>query len=416
MEKVLITGMGLVSCLGHDPQTYFDNLLAGKSGIKLITGFDTTNMPVKIAGEITDFDPLQFVDKKFERRYDKCIIYSLAATKRALEDAGLDTTGLEKLNKQRIGVIIGSGLGGTSTYYEQCTTYHESGVKKVSPFFIAAVIPDMSSGMVALEHGFMGPNFSVSSACASSNHAMITAADLIRTGKADIIITGGVEASVNGITMAGFCANKALSTRNDSPETASRPFDMDRDGFVAGEGCGVLIFESEKHALKRGAKIYAEYKGGGMSADAYHVTAPREDGEGVYIAIQSALEDAKINIEDVQLVNGHSTATPLGDKAEIAAVRKVFGNHADKLKMNATKSMIGHGLGASGALELIGVVKSVEQDKIHPSINVFNQDPECNIDVVKDGAIEMKVENAISNSFGFGGHNSVVVVGKYHKK
>jgi 3-oxoacyl-[acyl-carrier-protein] synthase II len=267
--------------------------------------------------------------------------------------------------------------------------------------------------MVSIEYGFMGPNFSVSSACASSNHAIITAADLIRTGKADIMLTGGTEASVNPFTMAGFCANKALSTRNDSPETASRPFDIDRDGFVAGEGCGVFILESEEHAKKRGAKIYAEYKGGGMSADAYHVTAPREDGEGVLYAMESALEDAKLNKDEVDLVNGHSTATPLGDKAEVIAVRKVFGANVDKMKMNSTKSMIGHGLGASGALELIATIKSVESNKIHPTINVFNQDPECNIDVVKDGAIEMIVRNAISNSFGFGGHNSVVVVGKY---
>jgi 3-oxoacyl-[acyl-carrier-protein] synthase II len=413
MNRVVITGMGIVSCLGHDPEVYFNNLLEGKSGISLIETFDASSLPVRIAGEIKDFDPFEYVDKKFLRRYDKCIAYSIAASKRALIDAGLESEEIEKLNKKRAGVIIGSGLGGIQTFYEQSVNFHNGGVKKVSPFFIAAVIPDMSSGMVAMEYGFMGPNFSVSSACASSNHAIITAAEYIRSGKADFMITGGTEAAINGVTMAGFCSNKALSSRNDDPATASRPFDKDRDGFVAGEGCGIFIFESEEHAKKRGAKIYAEYKGGGVSCDAYHVTAPREDGEGVLAAIEAALEDGKLNPCDIQLVNGHSTSTPLGDVAEATAVSKVFKGYTDKIKMNATKSMIGHGLGASGALELIGVVKSIEKSKIHPSINVFNIDPEIKLDVVKDGAIEMKVDNAISNSFGFGGHNAVVAVGKY---
>ncbi len=413
MRRVVITGLGIVSSLGNDPDTYINNLLQGKSGIKKISGFDPSDLAVQIAGEITEFDPFEYVDKKFLRRYDIVIAYSMAASKHALEDAGLTKDALEKLNRDKIGVIIGSGLGGTKAFYDQSVTCHDNGPRRVSPFFIAAVIPDMSSGMVSIEHGLMGPNFSVSSACASSNHAIVTAADYIRMGKADVMVTGGSEAGINKLIMAGFCSNKALSTRNDEPQNASRPFDVDRDGFVAGEGAGIFILEELEHAKKRGAKIYAEYKGGGVSADAFHVTQPRDDGHGVKIALQQALDDSKINPEEVQLVNGHSTSTPLGDAAEVKAVRSVFGSHADKLKMQATKSMIGHALGASGALELIAVIKEIELGKAHPSINVFNQDPECNIDVIKDGAIDLNIDNAISNSFGFGGHNAVVVVGKY---
>ncbi len=413
MRRVVVTGLGVVSCLGNDPDTYINNLLQGKSGIKNITGFDASDLTVRFAGEITDFDPFEYVDKKFLRRYDIVIAYSLAASKNALLDANLTKENLDKLDRNKIGVIIGSGLGGTKAFYDQSVTCKENGPRRVSPFFIAAVIPDMSSGMVSIEHGLMGPNFSVSSACASSNHAIVTAADYIRMGKADVMVTGGSEAGINKLVMAGFCSNKALSTRNDEPDKASRPFDVDRDGFVAGEGSGIFILEELEHAKKRGAKIYAEYKGGGVSADAFHVTQPRDDGEGVKYAILSALEDANVKPEQVQLVNGHSTSTPLGDVAEVKAVRKVFGKHADNLKMQATKSLIGHALGASGALELVAVIKEIELGKAHPSINVFNQDPECDIDVIKDGAIDLDIDNAISNSFGFGGHNSVLVVGKY---
>jgi len=413
VKKVVITGLGIVSCLGHDPDTYFNNLLSGKSGIKKITGFDASVLPVQFAGEVSDFDASKYVDKKFERRYDKCIIFAIAGAKNAIEDAGLTPEIIEKLDKSKIGVIIGSGIGGTQSFYEQSIHFKEGGVKKVSPFFIPSIIPDMASGQVALQYGFMGPNYAVVSACASSNHSIISAADQIRLGRADIMLTGGTEAAINEIIMAGFCSNKALSTRNDSPETASRPFDIDRDGFVCGEGCGIIVLESEESAKKRGARIYAEYFGGGTSCDADHVTAPREDGLGVYYSIESALKEAGVKKEEIVYINGHSTSTPLGDKAEVNAVKRVFGEHSKKLKMNSTKSLIGHGLGASGALELVAVIKSVQKDKIHPTINVFNQDPECDIDVVKNGAIDIKVDYAISNSFGFGGHNSTVVVGKY---
>lgn len=409
-RDVVITGMGIVSPLGHTPQTFFHNLLEGRTGISNITRFDTAAYPVHFAGEVKDFDASPYFDAKEIGRTARYIHYIMHAALTAVENAGLKDD--KSLNLSRAGMILGSGMGGIEVFTENAGVLETKGPKRVSPFFIPMSITNMGSGMVAIRLGWRGPNWSVSSACASSNHALATAADQIRLGRADVMLAGGSEEAVCAASLAGFSNMRALSRRNDDPSKASRPFDVDRDGFVLGEGAGVLVLEAREHAVARGAKILGVLRGYGSSCDAYHMSAPLETGEGVCLAIESALQDAGIRKEDVGLVNAHATSTPLGDVAEVKALRKVFGAHLDKMKIEATKSMTGHLLGGASAIEAIALLMSLNAGKAHPSINVISQDPECAVDCSPNKASDISARFGISNSFGFGGHNSCVVIEK----
>lgn len=411
-KRIVVTGMGIVSCFGNDIDVFYQNLLEGKSGIKSITEFPCENYPTRFAGSIQNFETGEYMDKKQARRADKSISYTMVAGKKALEHAGLKGEKFDRLQKERCGILIGSGMGGMTVYADGVQTLLEKGQSKVSPFFIPYTLTNMCGAMLGIDLGFMGPNYSISTACATANNSIISAAQHIRNGHADLILTGGVEAAILPIGLAGFCACKALSQRNDSPEKASRPWDRDRDGFVMGEGSGVLVLESLEHALARGATILAEYLGGGLSCDAYHLTAPREDGEGVAACIRYALEDAGIKAEEINYINAHATSTPAGDMAEVRALKKVFKNPA-AIKMNSTKSMIGHLLGAAGGVEAIATIKAILDHRIHPTINLENPEPDLEFDVPTK-AEEYHVKNAMSNSFGFGGHNASVIFAPYH--
>ena len=411
-KRIVITGMGVVSCLGQDVDQFYQNLLQGKSGATTIDSFDTSDFPVKIAAEIKDFSAEGYVDKKQARRLDKYSTYLLVAGKKAMIDAGLDDQILSKLNKYRIGVIIGSGMGGMQVFSDGVQALIEKGPKRVSPFFVPYIISSMGGALLAMDYGFMGPNYSISTACATANNSIISAANHIRMGDADMMICGGADASINPIGVAGFAACKALSKRNDEPEKASRPWDVDRDGFLIGEGSGVIILESLEHAINRGAPIIAEYLGSGMNCDAYHMTEPRKDGKGVAICVNLALKDANISPDDVNYINAHATSTPSGDMAEVNALKQVFSNPA-KILMNSTKSMLGHCLGAAGGVEAVATIKAITDDIIHPTINLDNPEEGLAFDVPKV-AKKSKINIAISNSFGFGGHNATVVFGKYN--
>jgi len=407
-RRIVVTGMGAVSCFGQDVDAFYENLLQGKSGVKTITGFDPAEYSTRFAAEITDFDAGEYIDKKQARRVDRYIAYCMVAGKKSLEMAGL-LHDQSKLDKSRCGVIVGSGMGGMTVFYEGCKSLLEKGYKRITPFFVPYILPNMGGALLAMDLGFMGPNYPISTACATSNYSIMAAADHIRRGECDLVITGGVEAPISEIGMGGFIACKALSERNDDPTRASRPWDKGRDGFVMGEGAGCLVLESYEHAMKRGATILAEYLGGGMSCDAHHMTDPRSDGEGVALCIRKALQDAGVTQDQVNYINAHATSTPAGDMAEVNAVMKVFTN-PEKITMNATKSMIGHALGASGAFEAIAVVKACQTGWVHPTINL--EDPEAlrfDIPTVKK---QLDVNVAISNSFGFGGHNATVVFRK----
>jgi len=409
-KRVVVTGLGVVSCFGNDVTKFYQSLLDGKSGVSKITGFDVSDYNTQIAGEIKDFDATGYLDKKQARRVDKFIAYTIVAGKKALAHAGIDEQTLATLNMSKCGVIIGSGMGGMDKFSEGVNTLEKSGNKRVSPFFIPFVITNMGSGMLAMDLGFMGPNYSISTACATGNNSIIAAANHIMYGEADVMITGGAEAPIIPMGLAGFCACKALSKQNDYPEQASRPWDKSRDGFVIGEGAGVVVLESYEHAKARGATILAEYLGGGVSCDAHHMTEPRADGEGVALCIRNALDNARVNAEDVNLVNAHATSTPLGDMAEINATKKVL-KDPSKVMMQGTKSMIGHGLGAAGGLEAVATVMGIHKGVIHPTINL--KTPEDGLDfLIPIQAEEFGVNVAISNSFGFGGHNATVVFGK----
>jgi 3-oxoacyl-[acyl-carrier-protein] synthase II len=410
-RRVVVTGLGVLSPIGNSTDEYWHSLLEGKSGIDTITRFDTTDFTTTIAGELKDFDPTEFIEKKESRRMDKSEQYAIAASDQALKDSSLN---LESEDMDRCGVVIGSGIGGISTFEQQHSNLKRGGPKKVSPFFIPMMIIDMCPGLVSMKFGFRGPNFATVSACASSSHAILDAYRIIQRDEADVMITGGAEATITPSALAGFCQAKALSTRNDEPALASRPFDIGRDGFVMGEGAGILILESEEHAQKRGAKIYAEIKGAGMTADAYHLTAPHPEGYGAIKAMELALKFSNLTPEDIDYVNTHGTSTGLGDIAETKAIKKIFGERAYKILINSTKSMTGHLLGAAGSIEIIAAIKSIENQIVHPTINLDNPDPECDLDYVANVKRECKVENAISNSFGFGGHNVSVAVGKYN--
>lgn len=411
-KRVVITGLGTINPLGHNVPEFWDNLVKGVSGAGPITRFDASNFRTQFACEVKNYEPTEYFDKKEVRKMDLYTQFGLIAAREAIKDSALD---LEQENKKRIGVIWGAGIGGLQTFYEECATFAlGDGTPRFNPFFIPKMIANMAGGMISIEFGLKGPNYATVSACASSAHALVDALNLIRLGKADVIVAGGSEAAITIPGVGGFNALKALSTRNDDPKTASRPFDVDRDGFVIGEGGAGLVLEEYEHAVKRGAKIYAELAGGGSTCDAYHMTAPDPEGEGACDVMLSALEDAGLTTGDVDYVNVHGTSTGLGDVAEPKAIQKAFGEHAYKLNISSTKSMTGHLLGAAGAIEAIACVLAVKNDVVPPTINFSNLDPELDpkLNFTFNKAQEKKVNVAISNTFGFGGHNACVVIKK----
>ncbi|MGF1582439.1 MAG: beta-ketoacyl-ACP synthase II [Gemmataceae bacterium] len=415
-RRVVITGMGTVNSLSTELSTFWKSLIQGKSGISLIDQFDTTDYKVKFGGEVKDFGPGTFMDAKAAKRLDRFAQFAMAASKSALIDSGLplgsdgrlDTT---KEDPFRYGTIIGSGIGGIAEFEEQKEKMLNGGPGRISPFVIPKMIANAASGNVSIAFDLRGPNTSVATACASAANAIADATRTIKFDYADVIVTGGSEAAITGMGLGGFIQARALSQRNDAPEKASRPFDIDRDGFVLSEGAGILVLEEFEHAKKRGANIYAEIKGCGATADAHHITAPHPDGAGAVRAMQSAIQDAKLNPDDIGYVNAHGTSTDLGDVAETMAIKKVFGPHASKLAVSSTKSMIGHLLGASGGVEAVACAMTIRSGVIHPTINLDNPDPKCDLDYVPNQAREVRIKNAISNSFGFGGHNCCLVIG-----
>jgi 3-oxoacyl-[acyl-carrier-protein] synthase II len=406
-RRVFITGMGIIAPNGIGLTSYWDALREGRSGIGRISSFDPGDFSSQIAGEVLDFDPVQYMDRKDAKRMDRFCQFAVAATKMALEDAGLEIDGTRG---DRTGVLIGSGVGGTLTWEEQHRILLEKGPSRVSPFFIPMMIADMASGMVSILFGARGPNFAVVSACATSTHAIGEAAKAIARGDADCMIAGGSEAAVSPMSIAGFCAARALSTRNDEPARASRPFDKDRDGFIVGEGCGLVILESEEHVAGRGGQAAAEVVGYGATADAYHITAPAPDGDGAVRSMRAAIQDAGLFPSDIDYINAHGTSTPPNDRTETMAIKVVFGERAREIPISSTKSMIGHLLGAAGAAELIAAALAIEHGVIHPTINYETPDPECDLDYVPNEARPASVGCAMSNSFGFGGHNATLVI------
>jgi len=410
-KRVVITGIGIVSPIGIGKDDFINGLLEGKSGAGIITYFDPSPYPTQIACEVKNFNPENYIDKKKVRRTDKFVHFALAAAKMAMEDSKLDLT---KEDFSRIGVIIGSGIGGVQTIETEYKVLLEKGPKRVSPFLIPMEIINMASGEIAIEYGFTGPNYGVVSACASSGNAIGDALRLIRYGDADVIITGGSEAGITPLSLAGFCSARALSQRNDQPEKASRPFDKNRDGFVMGEGAGIIVLETLEHAINRNAKIYAELCGYGATDDAYHITAPNPNAESAARAMQLALMDGDTNPEEVDYINAHGTSTQLNDKIETLAIKKVFGERAYKIPISSTKSMTGHLLGAAGAIELIATILCMEKGYVHPTINYEEPDPECDLDYVPNKARQYKINCAISNSLGFGGHNAVLLIKRFN--
>ncbi len=414
-KRIVVTGMGLVSCFGNDVDIFYNKLLAGESGIVPIEGFPCADYPTRFAGEIRNFDTGPYLDKKQARRVDPFVRYTAVAGKKALEMGGVTPEVLAQLDKTRCGVLIGSGMGGMSCFYDGVDTLLNKGFKRLTPFFVPFIITNMGGALLAIDLGFMGPNYSISTACATSNYCIHAAAQHIRNGDADLMLCGGAESAILPIGLAGFVACRALSERNEDPTKASRPWDKQRDGFVMGEGAGVLLLESLEHALARGAPIFAEYLGGHISCDAHHMTDPRSDGLGVSLCIEGAIKDAGITKEDIDYINAHATSTQVGDMCEIQAVKKVFGGRMSNIKMNGTKSMIGHCLGAAGGIEAIATIKAIETGMLHPTINHNDPEPELEgIDVVPNVAQKHPVKVAISNSFGFGGHNSTLVFAEYN--
>ena len=404
-RRVVITGLGLISPVGNSVEEGWQNIIAGRSGIAPVTRFDTSTFPVQFAGEVKNFDITQYISAKDARRMDKFIHYGLAAGIQAVRHAGLDQEGAADL--ERVGVAIGSGIGGLPLIEETKEEYNAAGVRKVSPFFVPGSIINMISGNLSIEFGFKGPNLAIVTACTTGTHSIGEAARIIEYGDADVMVAGGAESTVSPLGMGGFCAARALSTRNDDPTTASRPWDKDRDGFVLGEGAGVLVLEEYEHAKARGAKIYAELIGYGRSADAYHITAPNMDGPRR--SMVNALKNAGIGASDVQYLNAHGTSTPLGDKNESDAVKAAFGDSAYKLVVNSTKSMTGHLLGGAGGIESLFTVLAIYNQISPPTINIFNQDPECDLDYCANEARPMKIDIALKNNFGFGGTNGSLV-------
>lgn len=411
-RRVVVTGLGALTPIGNNVSDYWDNLLKGVSGAGPITRFDATHFKTRFACEVKDFVPTDFLDRKEARKLDMYAIYAMVAVSEAMEDASFD---LENMNLDRAGVIWGSGIGGLDTFLKECGDFATgSGVPRFNPFFIPKMIADIAAGHISIKYGFRGPNYATVSACASSTHALIDAFNYIKWGKADVFISGGSEASINEAGVGGFNAMHALSTRNDSPETASRPFDKERDGFVLGEGAGAIILEEYEHAKARGAKIYAEVVGGAMTADAHHITAPHPEGTGAMNVMRLAIEDAGMQPQDVDYINVHGTSTPLGDVAEVKAINGVFGEHAQNLNISSTKSMTGHLLGAAGAVETIASILAVKNNVVPPTINHSTDDPDVDssLNLTFNKAEEREVNVAISNTFGFGGHNACVMVKK----
>ena len=401
-RRVLVTGVGVVSPLGNDIETFWANLVAGKSGAAPITRFDASGMDSRFACEVKDFTTDGVCDRKDAKRMDRFVQFAVVASHEAIRQARLD---LDALERDRVGVVLGSGIGGMETFETQHRILLERGPGRVSPYFIPMMISDMAAGQVSLQFGLRGPNFGTVSACASGAHAIGEAVRLLRAGDADVIVCGGAEATITPMAVAGFCSARALSTRNDDPQRASRPFDRDRDGFVIAEGAGVLVLETEDHARRRGAPALCELGGYGASADAYHLTAPAEDGNGAARAMRRALEDAGLEPGDVDYINAHGTATPAGDPVEVVAVKSVFGAHARRLMMSSTKSMTGHLLGAAGGLEAVITTLTLARGIVPPTINLDHADPRCDLDFVPHQARTLAVRAAVSNSFGFGGHN-----------
>jgi len=409
-RRVVITGLGLITPLGKDVKTTWQNLLKGESGISRISRFDPSPLPVQIAGEIKGFDPTERLDTKLVKRTERFSQYALWATIEAVEDAKLN---FDSLNKDNVGVVIGSGMGGLETWEIEHEKFLSRGPSRVSPLLIPIMIPDMAAGQVSIFYGIRGPNFATVSACASGAHAIGESFRLIKRGDADVMIAGGTEAPVTAFCIAAFSNMRALSRRNDEPEKASRPFDRDRDGFVVSEGAGIVIMEELEHALRRGAKIYGELSGYGTSGDGYHMTAPAPNGEGAYIAMEKAIKEAGVSKEEIEYINAHGTSTELNDITETQAIKRLFGDWAKRIAISSTKSMIGHSLGAAGAIEFVVTALSVYHQKVHPTINLENPDPECDLDYVPEGERELKIGCALSNSLGFGGHNSTLILRRY---
>jgi len=410
-RRVVITGLGVISPVGSDIPTFWKNLTEGRSGVTRYEAFDTTGYDCLIAGEVKDFNPvLWFKTPKDARRADRFAQFAMAGAKLALEDSGID---LQTVDRERFGVIVGSGIGGLRTIEDEAKKLFDRGPTKLSPFTIAMMISNMASGLISMEYGLSGPNMSIVTACATSNNCIGEAWRIIKFGDADAFVAGGAEATISPIGVAGFSCMRALSTRNDEPEKASRPFDKDRDGFVMGEGTGVVILEELEHAKKRGAHIYCELVGYGATADAYHMTAPRPEGEGASRCMQIAMKHAKVTPAEIDYVNAHGTSTPLGDICETKAIKDAFGADAYKTAVSSTKSMTGHLLGAAGGIELAACVLAMRDGIIPPTINLDNPDPECDLDYVPHKARETKVKVALSNSFGFGGHNSTLIIREF---
>lgn len=408
--RVVVTGMGAISPLGNTVEKLWNGLLEGKSGAGPVTKFDTEGFSCKIACELKDFNPDDYLDRKEQRRMDPNSQYAMAASQGAIDDSGLD---LKAIDPYRCGVIVGSGIGGIHTFERQYRALLDSGPRRVSPFFIPMMIIDMAAGLAAMRFGFKGPNYSTVSACASSAHALADAFHHVQRGDIDVMLTGGTEATITASSFAGFCANQALSSRNDDPARASRPFDKDRDGFVMGEGSGMLVLEPLEKALARGATIHGEICGVGMTADAYHMTAPEPNGDGATNAMRIALKTTGISPGEIDHINTHGTSTGLGDIAETRAIKNVFNSHAMSIAINSTKSMTGHLLGAAGAIEMIGVLKTLETGWVPPTINLDTPDPECDLDYTPNVKRKVDPQVALSNSFGFGGHNVTLVARRF---
>lgn len=411
MEKrVVVTGMGVISPIGNDVPTFWSNLISGVSGVDIIKAFPVDDLPVRIGAEVKDFDPSKWIDLKESKRMDPVAHFGIAASEQAIQDAGLNDS---SLNPEKIGVIVGSGIGGIQTMENQHSVLVTKSHRFVSPLFIPMMIPDIIPGRIAINHGFMGPNYSVTSACATSSHTIGIAMRHILCGDADVIVTGGSEASISPISLAGFTNMKALSRRNDEPQKASRPFDINRDGFIIGEGAGIIVLEEMEYAIRRSAPIYAEITGYGFSGDAYHITAPHPEGKGQALAIRSAINMSGINLENYEYINAHGTSTPLNDKYETVAIKSVFGQHAFDLNISSTKSMTGHLLGAAGAIEFIALCLALKNQLIPPTINYDEPDPDCDLNYTPNKAIEKSIHAGLSSNFGFGGHNAVLAAKKF---
>ncbi len=409
-RRVVVTGMGVVSPVGNSVKEFWEGLLAGRNNVDYITHFDASEYSTRFAAEVRNFSPEGILDRRDIRRMDLYTQYAMVATHEAIEDSGLD---LEKIDLNRAGVVIGSGIGGILSFELEHEKFLKNGPRRISPYFVPQMISDIAAGQVSIRYGFKGPNYSTVSACATANHAIGDAVRMIKYGDAEVIIAGGSEAAITPMGVGGFCAMKALSTRNDDPKRASRPFDKERDGFVIGEGAGIVVLEELEHARRRGATIYAEIRGIGFTADAYHVTAPAPGGEGAVRAMRRCIEDGQLDPEEIDYINAHGTSTPYNDKTETEAIKTLFGDHAYRLNISSTKSMTGHLLGAAGGVELIATVLAVKHGVIPPTINYEYPDPECDLNYTPNQPQERPVRAAISNAFGFGGHNACIAVARF---